>query len=334
MKISEIGERELLRRLFPIFKAQNEDIIINAGDDAASVRSFAGQAVMTTDILIEDVHFKVRDIKPHTLGRKSLAVSISDIAAMAARPLYAMISLGLPPDTTVDFVTGLYQGLSSMADEYGVAIVGGDIAMSDKIIINVALYGTAGPDEKLTRRDAARSDDLIMVTGTLGGSALGLELLLAAKDDSIKKGARFINIHQDPSPRVVEAQIAAKNGVLVIEDISDGLLTEISHICEMSGTGALVDARSLPLPEGLESIATGMGLDPIGLALMGGEDYELVLVAPSNIGEKAAAAILEQTGTQVRNIGKITKTAAKIEIWDKSGKTEVTDRLGYEHFRE
>lgn len=332
MKISEIGERELLRRLFPIFKRDDPAIILNVGDDAAAVACPEELAVLTTDMLIEDVHFRREYFTAKALGRKCLAVNISDIAAIAGRPRYALVSLALPPDMEVWYIEDFYRGLCGIADDYGITIVGGDLASSPLLVISITLFGVA-EKSRIAVRNAAEAGNGILVTGELGGSALGLEILQLEQPRIKENESCFIRCHLDPVPRVREALAATRSGVKVIEDISDGLLTEISHICEASEVGAEIRLTDIPLPRNMRTTAAKYGFDPMQFALSGGEDYELVMTAPIETIDKVMSEIENNTGTAVHFIGTITDEPGHIVLVDEAGNVTTPKDFGYEHFR-
>lgn len=330
MKISELGERKILARLFPIFKSSHPDIIINVGDDAAAVRLKGDIAVLTTDMLIEAVHFRQQDIAPYTLGRKSLAVNLSDIAAVAGIPRFALLSLGLPPELELSWLTDFYRGLSDMAAEFGVALVGGDLTASSVLVINLMILGEPAGNH-LAQRGGARPDDVILVTGSLGGSGMGIKLLLGQAVLSEAESHPFIDRHQSPIPRVREAQIAQPYAS-AIEDISDGLLTEISHICELSGTGARIKVAHVPLDPGLADACKTNGVDPALLAMTGGEDYELVISCRPSDALALKMKVEAATGTPVSEIGVMTGSAQEIILEMPDGEIRTAEKIGYEHF--
>ena len=312
MNVSDLGEFGLIERLAKAAGASKpESLIVGIGDDAAAWRVNDAVMLATTDTLVEGVHFL-----PGTpwadLGWKALAVNVSDIAAMGGLPQYALVTLALPPQTPVDSVDALYEGLRECAREYGVAVAGGDVVRAPQMAITVALLGRAEIDgegrARLMRRDAARAGYAVAVTGTLGGSAAGLRRLKegAPADDPL------VRVHLRPRPPLATARRAAELGVPCAIDVSDGLLQDLGHVCEMSGLGAVVRAAAVPVSAGLRDAYPGEALT---LACAGGEDYELLLVAPPEmldalgpvtvIGEMNESAerrprLMDEAGNEVR----------------------------------
>jgi thiamine-monophosphate kinase len=278
MKLSEFGEFRLIDMLAKMVDAPPESVIIGIGDDAAAWRTGETITLATTDALVEDVHFKPEQAPWRDVGWKALAVNVSDIAAMGGVPQYALVTLAVPPELTIRPVELIYTGLMDCAHEYGVAVIGGDVVRAPQVTVSVALIGRAGVDDRgrqrLMRRDAAQAGHTIAVTGSLGDSAAGLRRLLsgASADDPL------VRAHLHPRPPLSAATTAVRMGVPCAIDISDGLLQDLGHICEMAGLGAVVRTEALPLSQPLR---TTFPHDAIALACGGGEDYQLLLVAPA-----------------------------------------------------
>jgi thiamine-monophosphate kinase len=285
--LREFGERALLARLRERLDppgGAGVGVVIGLGDDAAAVAT-SGLTLITTDALVEDVHFRVRSISPADLGRKAIAVNVSDIAAMGGRPRYATVSLCLPGETEVAFVEALYDGLLEASRRYSVALVGGNLAAIDgPMVIDIAMLGEPGGGAMLTR-DGACAGDLLAVTGTLGGAAAGLLLLEAGEHlmtglphDAV---AACLRAQWTPEPPLAFA--AAVGGAALASaamDLSDGLSADLLALCRESRAGASLDVALLPVAAHTVSVASALGLDPLGLALHGGEDYQLLLAAP------------------------------------------------------
>lgn len=328
-KIREIGEFGLIKLISEIVDQPGDVVIVGIGDDAAAIEPPDGLALLTTDMLVEDVHFRLNWLKPRELGHKSLAVNISDIAAMAGVPRFAVVSLALDPNLPVSVVEEFYLGALEACEPHGIRIVGGDVSKGEKFAVNVALLGSV-ERELLRRRDEAKPGELLLVTGDLGASAAGLAILENPTLASATGNAeRLIAAHKRPSPRVAEARAASRFGASAMEDISDGLASEIAHICEMSGVGAEVFADSIPIAPGLNEIAPILGKEPLDLALYGGEDYELVFTAPLEMAEAIREAI-GQLGVTVSEVGRITEDQELILI--KNGRESPLNGVGYAHF--
>jgi len=333
MRIEDIGEFGLIERIARLVKIKDENVLLGIGDDAAVVKASPEfLTLLTSDILIENVHFRLDFTTAYQLGYKAIVSNISDIAAMAGLPRYGLISLGIKAGTEVGFIEDLYQGILAGAGEYKAEIVGGDTVQSSAgLVIAVALTGKVEPN-LLRKRSGAQVGDAILVTGQLGASAAGLYLLLnpekeTPKAESLKKA------HLLPKARVREARIAARLGATAIEDISDGLASEIGHICEQSRVGAKIFSSHVPVAEGVAEVGQLSVRSALQLALEGGEDYELVITAPTAKAEVIAREIFEETGTPVVFVGEIIEQSEGVILVDEEGKTTPLGK-GYEHFRE
>jgi thiamine-monophosphate kinase len=278
MKLSELGEFNLINRLVKMIEAPPESVIVGIGDDAAAWYTGDTITLATTDTLIEDVHFKQEYAPWRDVGWKALAVNVSDIAAMGGVPQYALVTLAVPTESALTPVEQIYKGLTDCAHDYGVAIIGGDLVRAAQVSVSVALIGRAGLDEegeqRLMRRDGAQAGHVLAITGSLGDSAAGLRRCLsgAPADDPL------VRAHLHPRPPLETAAIAVRLGVSCAIDISDGLVQDLGHICELTGLGALIRTESLPLSQPLR---TGYPHDAIQLACGGGEDYQLLFAAPA-----------------------------------------------------
>src|SRR5437667_3166787 len=272
--VGELGEFGLIARITAGLP-QSPDVIEGVGDDAA-ILDIGGEDVLvaTCDVQVEDTHFRLRGITPHDIGRRALAVNLSDIAAMGARPRFALISLLVPPTLDVAVLDGIYAGLREEAAQFDVALVGGNIARNaERLIIDITLLGT-GTRDKLLRRDTAKAGEVVMVTGRLGSAAAGLLVLedeqLAAKVAQEKLAAVLAAQHT-PTPRVAAGLWLAQHGVTTGIDVSDGLAADIAHICEASSVGVQIEAEALPIRPEVVAIATLAGRKPQDLATFGGE---------------------------------------------------------------
>lgn len=319
---------------------QRSALIRGLGDDAAVIRLQAGKdSIVTTDLLIEEVDFKRDATTPELLGHKTLAVSLSDIAAMGARARWGLVSIGLPADVWESgFAERLYDGYFSLAEQYGVELAGGDVSRTtDKIVIDSMLIGECDSGRAVLRRGAAPGDQ-IFVTGFLGDAAAGLRLL--------ERGAR---VHPGSGPKRLEEHSADRLllrqlrpdprvgwGILLGEqqlasamiDVSDGLSSDLNHLCEESGVGAVIDAARIPIDQLVTEICGRRALDPLMLALHGGEDFELLFtVKPENVARlprKVDGVSICQIGEITGDLGKM-RVAEKDRVWDlKPG--------GFDHF--
>lgn len=326
MKVWELGEFGLIELIAEtVGKASRQDLIIGIGDDAAAWRTEKSIQLGTTDILIQDVHFNLSTAKWRELGWKVLAVNISDIAAMGGTPSFAMVSLGLPPETEVDNVVELYRGIKEIGSKFDVDIVGGNVSKAPVVIIDVSLIGKAS--DALLTRSAAVAGDHIAVTGYLGLSAAGLQLLKSGRKLDAKTTAFFREAHLRPHPRVAEGQILVQQGVRAAIDISDGLLSDLTHICKASRVGARVWIDKLPIHTLLKS---AFKKESLRLALSGGEDYELLFTARSEVINK----LTEIMSSPMTVVGEIVSDApGQVTLLDEQGKAVKWDEKGWDHFK-
>ncbi len=327
MKLAEIGEFALIAAIKEM-AAKGEGAIKGIGDDAAVLRPSAGKVLLvTTDLLLEGVHFNLEFIDPYRLGRKALAVNLSDIAACGGQPRAMLASLAIAPDTELTFVQALYQGMIEQTQEFEVGLVGGDTSRGEKLMISIVLIGEAEED-KIVYRSGARKGDLIFVTGTLGDAALGLQQLKQGKKDG-----GLVHKHLAPVPRVREGrEIALRGLATAMIDISDGLVADLGHIAEQSNVGAEVRLSRLPLSKEYRQEVKGYSPDAYQLALAGGEDYELLFTAvPAK--EKAVAKLAKELGTPFTMIGEITAASQGVSVYGENGKEYPIKQKGHDHFK-
>ena len=298
------------------------------GDDAAVTALSTGMQLLTsTDMLLEDVHFRRVWHDPYRLGRKSLAVSISDIAAMGGIPRWGLLSLAIPSALPLDFVDEFIRGFLAMAAQNRVALIGGDTCSSRSgMVISVTVMGEQLPD-RIVRRSGAAPDDDIWVTGTLGDAALGLQLLESGETVPDELLTRLL----DPNPRVSVALALAEAGLATaMIDVSDGVLADYGHIAEQSGGGGCIRLDALPLSSAFRRHTTNLPVIPYVLALSGGEDYELCFTAHRSDREKIGECV-KKCGIAVTRIGIVTSspgvTAVNLDNTPYSPQTK-----GFNHF--
>lgn len=331
MKIDDLGEFAFIKRIQEGCISREDGVLAGIGDDCAVFRTSDEILVLlTTDMLIEGVHFYRDLMPPFLLGRKSLAVSLSDIAAMGGTPKEALVSMGIPRDTDIGFLGDLYDGLKAIAAEYDVNLLGGDTVTSpDRLVINVALTGEAFEDEILFRR-GARPGDVIFTTGVTGISAAGFDLLRNYRE--FDSGSRLVSAHHDPVPHILAGRIIASSGAAdSLIDISDGLLGDLGHICEESGVGAIVRTVDLPVAPELSDYCKMYDLEADDFILFGGEDYVLLGTAPEENTLMLQEALHEQ-GCEFYAIGEITD-GEKIKLEFPGGRLMEPDIKGHDHFR-
>jgi thiamine-monophosphate kinase len=326
MKVWELGEFGLIEFIAKtVGKPSRGELVLGIGDDTAAWRTEKSLQLATTDILIQDVHFNLDTATWRDLGWKALAVNISDIAAMGGTPGYAMVSLGLPSDTEVASVRELYRGIKEIARKFEVDIVGGNISRAPVVIIDVSLIGKTS--QALLTRSAARPGDLIAVTGYLGTSAAGCRMLKSSLKLDKSSTALLKEAQLRPRPRVAEGQTLLQQGVRAAIDISDGLISDLTHICEASKVGAKLWIGRLPVHP---RVRAAFKDEATGMALSGGEDYELLFTARSSVVNNVKNVM----STPVTVIGEITREhSKKITILNEQGKAFDWKERGWDHFR-
>ena len=301
MKISEIGESGIINRIRKRFEKRNQrnkSIVAGIGDDAAALNCCNGRLLLiTTDTIVENVHFNNRTMTVEQIGRKAMISNISDIAAMGGIPTFAVVSLAIPVDNTVKTVDNLYDGMDRVAKRYKVAIIGGDTVKSmTNLVITLTLIGKVSRKHIVFRKNAKVGDKLL-VTGTFGDSAAGLDVLSKCKNEIRNRYKPLVKKHQEPDVRLKEAQIIAENRFAsAMIDSSDGLDVSVRTICSESNVGARVYTERIPLSKELRRFCN----DRKGLrnsdrvfkyGLFGGEEYELVFTVAEKKFQKALKTI-------------------------------------------
>jgi len=307
MNISGLGgETALINLIRDRFGAAGAgDLVLGIGDDAALIDTGGDRLlIVTTDLLVEGTHFRIDLIDPYLLGWKSVAVNVSDIAAMGGEPIYSFVSIGLP-DVEVSVVERIYEGMYDVSAAFGSAIAGGDTVGSERVVINVTQLGTV-ERELAAKRSGAKPGDAIIVTNAVGDSRAGLELLLRLGLDEARRVApALVERHLKPEPRVTEARAAVLTGkVRSMMDLSDGVSADLPKLCAASGVGARVYADTIPISPDTHIAAARLDADAVALAVSGGEDYELLLTCDPRDGESVISAI-SATGSTAKAIGEI-----------------------------
>jgi thiamine-monophosphate kinase len=333
MRLYELGEFGLIN-LIRSSSTRYEDsghtpwqeVLVGIGDDAAAWQSGNRIQLATTDTLVQDVHFDPRIINWDELGWKALAVNISDIAAMGGIPKYALLSLALPGELEVEDISKFINSMMHMAREFRVAIVGGNVATAPNVVITVIIIGCS-KGKTMLKRSTASSGDQIAVTGYLGSSAAGLEMLKgkAIPDPEISNLLR--RAHFKPMPRVEEGQILIEQGVKTAIDISDGLVADLDHVCESSKVNAKINIEQVPV----HPVVIANFPNHQELALCGGEDYELLFTAD----EATVARVKQALNCPVTIIGNVTreKLPTRVTVVDNKGNIIPYKKGGWEHFR-
>jgi thiamine-monophosphate kinase len=357
--LSSLGEFGFISRIAASAQS-GTGVITGIGDDAAVTALSPGMQLLTsTDMLLEDVHFRHSWHDPYCLGRKSLAASISDIASMGGIPRWSLLSLAIPAGTSLEFLDEFTRGYLAMAGEHGVALIGGDTCSSKHgLAISVTIMGEQLP-ELILRRSGAVPGDEIWVTGTLGDAAMGLKLLEGGFDSAQPTGSAqppgsaqptnvahpttqppgstlsgvegLISRLLDPTPRTTAGiALAESRLVTAMIDVSDGILADFGHIAEMSGVGGIIRLDALPLSPQFRAAAAGLPAFPHAFALAGGEDYELCFTAHPDSREKIAA-LMKKCGVEVAPVGIVT-SSPEVVVHDAAGQPFRLSHQGFNHF--
>ncbi|MEA3241473.1 MAG: thiamine-phosphate kinase [Pseudomonadota bacterium] len=334
--VGDCGEFILIDRIRKLLPPVSGSVRLGIGDDAAVIRQPGGEALLvTTDMLVEGIHFDCSFISAADLGGKALAVNLSDIAAMGGIPTGCFLGLGLPPSLSLAWFTDFIAGMMDTAGHYGVQLLGGDTVASEQITIAITMHGRAAEVE-IVYREGAKPGDRIYVSGTLGDSALGLHLLQQGKTaDMDKKPAEsfLINRHRRPQPRIQLAHRLAETSLASsMLDVSDGLLGDLGHLLVAGGRlGAEIILDHLPLSPAYRQLQSLGLLDGYLPALTGGEDYELLFTVAAE-REDELAGITMDSGVDVRCVGRIEEKAG-IRLKLPGGQLFSADDLhGYDHF--
>ena len=318
MQLSKIGEFGLIKSLQKKCVVRHSEILAGIGDDTAVIRVADKKFLVTSDMMLEGVHFDLSYTTFSQLGHKLLAINVSDIFAMGGKPQYFLVSIGIPTRHTAGDIHELYKGITKLAKEFKVAIIGGDTCSSKNgLVLNGTLIGYA---KKPIKRSGAKIGDSIFINNTLGDSAMGLRILRNRKKKihsfvPATPNIKLMQKHLIPKPKPLNTL----SKVTSMIDISDGLLIDLSHICDESRVGAVIHKDKVPVSRELTLIAKKFGVDPIELALKGGEDYCLLFTAPSGIK------------TDAFKIGEIVKKDRF--IIDEKGRKKTFKPEGYEHFK-
>lgn len=331
----ELSEDGLVAAIRTVLSGETSGVIVGLGDDAAVVEPGTGSSVLTTDLLVDGVHFERGSTSARDLGAKAIAVNVSDIAAMGASPRYALASLALPSDIEAAWVVELYGGMRAACDEYALALVGGDLSRAERLVISVMVLGEVSRGHAVTR-EGARAGDAIVVTGSLGAAAAGLALsrapapvLLAAL--SAGWARELLDALARPAARVGEGVTLAQCGATAMMDLSDGLAKDLSRLCIASGVGARVRLADVPIPEAVRAAAAALAVDPLDLAISGGEDYELLAtIAPTEV-DGARERLRDRFGLALTRVGDIVEGQGLVAV-DAHGAESTMEPKGWDHF--
>lgn len=353
MTVAELGERALLANILARLPRPPANVLVGPGDDAAVIEPARNERlVITTDALVEGVHFSRAFSAPSDIGHKALAVNLSDLAAMAATPRWALVSLVLPGSWLVVEVEALVDGCASLARQHSVAIVGGNITRTDgPLVVDITAGGEVRPRRWLPR-SGAKPGDGVFVSGSIGAGAAGLEMLRgitatpstrrSIESDSLRasgveeqraNASTCIARYRRPEPRVrLGVAMGRARAARAAMDLSDGLADALRQVADASRCGVRVEASSVPIDQDARAWWTARGEDPIRAALAGGDDYELLFAVPKRGGRLLRAVHQRVADPPLTQIGVFTKDTGE-RILERDGKDEPLPE-GYEHFRE
>ncbi|MGD8254568.1 MAG: thiamine-phosphate kinase [Syntrophobacterales bacterium] len=331
MKLKDIGEFGFIERIKGGCLIRNENVIIGIGDDSCVFKTSAEVAsLLTTDMLVEQIHFLLEAIPPYQLGRKSLAVNMSDIAAMGGTPKEAVLSVAIPDTVDLEYLDALYDGMKAMAKEFEVNLLGGDTTSSPgPLIINIALVGEAQKEEVLYR-STAKVGDVVFLTGPVGSAAAGLDIIL--KGRGADEWEELIEAHHNPYPQIKTGRIIASMKVAnSLIDVSDGVAADLGHICTESKLGAIIEEEMIPTTAQFRAYCAKFQENSRHLSLHVGEDYVLLGTVPEESATRLQKA-LESNGCQFHPVGK-TVAESGLRLEGSDGSVEVIGAIGWDHFR-
>jgi thiamine-monophosphate kinase len=337
-ELSGLSELALIRLIRDANISAAPGLIQGIGDDCAvfttpGAEAGAGKWLITTDTLVDKVHFDLRYHPPELLGRKCMAVNFSDIAAMGGYPRFALLSLCLPLSLSDKWLQSWLSGVSAMLAEHGCVLIGGDTVRGTELVISVTVIGEAGGNEILYR-SGAKPGDTVYVSGPLGSAAAGLALFQKAEDAGERPAVRWqalLDAHLDPAPLVQLGQQLSRSGcVTAMQDISDGLATDLAHICQESDVGAVVHARRLPALPSLDDAAAFLGQEKLDLMLKGGEDYQLLFTIPSGREKEVEEKIKQTLDFPLFAVGVIVEGQGVVLEKNDGSRQNITFQ-GYEH---
>jgi thiamine-monophosphate kinase len=332
-KVSEIGEFGLIDRIRSRKAAHDEDVVVGIGDDCAVIRRGPLLEVLTTDCLVEGSHYERDWLTMADVGWKALAVNVSDVAAMGGTPRHALVTLFLPAGFTTKENDDLYDGIEACGESTGVSIVGGDIVKTKgPFAVSVTLSGICERDQ-VVLRSGAREGDIIVVTGSLGEARVGLEYLRLGKTGaSGEAGEACVARFRRPIARLVEAHAIVRNlQPTSMVDLSDGLVSDLRHVLEASGVGAVIDAEAIPVGQCVIDFFEGVREEALSRAVAGGEDYELLFTIDPG-AEGRLAGVSNDLGVELTPIGRITRKGSGVKMADRGGEKDI-EKGGFDHFK-
>ncbi len=327
------SEWDLIKALSREFGPAPPSVILGIGDDCAALEFNGSDYLLwTIDTLVEGVHFDLAYTSLFQLGWKSLTVNLSDIAAMGGEPRQALLSLGWPPARHRRLALDFAAGLAQAAREYGVAVIGGDtVASPGGLIVTVTLTGQV-PVNQMLRRSGAKIGDVVFVTGPLGEAAAGLEILRHGLTLPPDLKAPLLEAHLQPRPHLRAGRLLAEEGLATaLIDTSDGVATDLFHICQASGVGARIPAATLPVSPRVMAVAPHLGRAPEELALTGGEDYLLLFTSPPEAAGRLSPSFSRAGLAPPCRLGRIVP-GDRVILETEAGEVDISGK-GYDHFR-
>ena len=317
------GEFDLIARLAPFLATADDDLVVGHGDDAAVIDVDGRGVCLAVDVLVEDVHFLRALSSMADVGYKSVAVNVSDLAAMGASPSVALIGLCRPADVPSTDIEQLYQGMTEACEQWGLRLVGGDTVSAQALAVSVTVMGDVAPDQ-VVRRSGAGVGDRLLVVGELGAAAAGLVLYreTGEQDDVL------LEAHRRPQAQVAAGQTLAAGGATAMIDVSDGFGADLLHICEASGVAAVVDATALPIGNGVLGAAQRLDTDVWRFVAGGGDDYALLAAVPAD----AAQALADATGGVI--VGEVVEGPPAARLVHPDGGTTDLAGMGWDHYKE
>ena len=324
MKLRSLGERDLITAIAREFPKKGRAVVLGIGDDASVLKPGKKLLILTKDLLVERVDFFRNLHPPYYLGRKSLNVNLSDVAAMGGRPRFALLGLGFPPETEIRWVREYLRGFKRAARETGVSLVGGDISKAAEIVISVTVLGEAGLP---VSRGGGKPGDLLFVSGSLGDAQAGFRLLNRGfRLGRNRKAAPLLQAFLNPVPQLrLGRELSRRRLASAMIDLSDGLSVDLMHLCEASGVGAVIELEKVPLSSEIRAFVR----EPLLLALHGGEDFQLLFSAPP---ENRAALLKLSRVYSIAEIGHLTARKGIFVVNGEKRRTRLKPK-GYEHFK-
>ncbi len=325
--LAQAGELEFIRRIRPLMPKEGGDIVRSVGDDCFAARSFGRDfMLMTTDTFVDEIHFTRKYFTWRQTGSRCMAASVSDIAAMSGIPVYSVLSLSMPPDMLLDDAVELFTGLAETGTAYGAPITGGETtSTTGPLTLTVTVIGKVEPDRMVTR-SGAKPEEGIFVAGHLGNAMAGLWAFQSGEDDFDILKKSFLR----PEAKVALSRyLTGHFQISAMIDLSDGLASDLGHICEESGCGAKVYADALPLSKPCREFLRRQGRDPYGFAIISGEDYGLLFTS----GDPGFSRENTIMGETITRIGTITGRREEMLLVHGDGVIEAIRSKGYEHFR-